>query len=100
MGKTLLFASRTARHRNVSAMGCHPAMRMMVREGCGFGLTALSDRSSTEASDGLAYVPLGDKSIPLLSLIVAPERKFTLTSILARRYFEVYFDGLEQGGGK
>lgn len=77
-------------------------MRLMVREGCGFGLTALAQRSSTEASDGLAYLPLGDKSIPplTLSLIVAPERKFTLTSILARRYFEVYFDGLEQGGGQ
>ncbi|UVK52509.1 hypothetical protein DBIPINDM_005899 [Mesorhizobium sp. AR02] len=89
-----------ARHRNVSAMGCHPAMRLMVREGCGFGLTAISDRSSTGASDDLACLPLGDKSIPPLSLIVAPERKFTLTSILARWYFEVYLDGLGQGGGQ
>ncbi|WP_368904788.1 LysR family transcriptional regulator [Taklimakanibacter lacteus] len=77
-------------------------MRSMVREGCGFGLTAISDRSSTAVKDGLAYLALGDRSIPplTLSLIVAPERKFSLTSILARRYFEVYFDGLEQAGGK
>ncbi|PTE11594.1 LysR family transcriptional regulator [Mesorhizobium helmanticense] len=77
-------------------------MRSMVREGCGFGLTAISDRSSTDTKDGLTYLPLGDKSIPplTLSLIVAPERKFSLTSILARRYFEVYFDDLEQNGGK
>lgn len=72
-------------------------MRSMVREGCGFGLMTILDKSSTKLTEGLAYLPLADKSIPplTLSLIIAPERKFSITSILARRYFEVYFDDLE-----
>jgi DNA-binding transcriptional LysR family regulator len=73
-------------------------MRSMVREGCGFGLMTMLDKSSTKLTEGLAYLPLADKSIPplTLSLIIAPERKFSITSILARRYFEVYFDDLER----
>jgi DNA-binding transcriptional LysR family regulator len=73
-------------------------MRSMVREGCGFGLMTMLDKSSTALKEGLAYLPLTDKSIPplTLSLIIAPERKFSITSILARRYFEVYFDDLDR----
>ena len=53
-------------------------------------------RSPIERMDGLAYMPISDRGIPplTLSLIIAPERRFSITSILARRYFEVYFDDL------
>jgi len=73
-------------------------MRSMVREGCGFGLVTTFNKTLTERTDGLACMPISDPGIPplTLSLIIAPERKFSITAILSRRYFEVYFDDLER----
>jgi DNA-binding transcriptional LysR family regulator len=72
-------------------------MRAMVRAGCGFGLMTTLEEAP-EHIDGLAYVPISDRGIPplTLSLIIAPERRFSITAILARRYFEIYFDDLER----
>ncbi|HEX7789211.1 MAG TPA: LysR family transcriptional regulator, partial [Afipia sp.] len=73
-------------------------MRSMVREGCGFGLVTTFNKTPAEHLDGLAYLPISDPGIPTLtlSLIIAPERKFSITAILSRRYFEIYFDDLER----
>lgn len=69
-------------------------MRSMVREGCGFGVTAIASGMPLEHESGLHYARIDDDGLPpmVLSLIVDPRRSLSMTSIIARRYFEEHLD--------
>ncbi|OCI93975.1 transcriptional regulator [Rhizobium sp. AC27/96] len=77
-------------------------MRSMVREGCGFGVTAIASGTPLEHEGGLHYARIDDAGLPpmVLSLIVDPRRSFSMTSIIARRYFEEYLDEIAFHAGK
>ncbi|GES41139.1 LysR family transcriptional regulator [Rhizobium dioscoreae] len=77
-------------------------MRSMVREGCGFGVTAIASGMPLPHEDGLHYSRLADSGLPpmILSLIVDPRRSLSMTSIIARRYFEEYLDEIAVRAGK
>ncbi|OEC94857.1 LysR family transcriptional regulator [Rhizobium sp. YK2] len=77
-------------------------MRSMVREGCGFGVTAIASGMPLPHEDGLHYSRLADSGLPpmVLSLIVDPRRSLSMTSIIARRYFEEYLDEIAVRAGK
>ncbi|QYA16545.1 LysR family transcriptional regulator [Rhizobium sp. AB2/73] len=77
-------------------------MRSMVREGCGFGVAAIASGMPLPHEDGLHYSRLADSGLPpmVLSLIVDPRRSLSMTSIIARRYFEEYLDEIAVRAGK
>jgi len=77
-------------------------MRSMVREGCGFGVTAMPAGRPLAHEIGLHYARIADNDLPpmVLSLIVDPKRSLSMTSIIARRYFERYFDETSLQNGK
>ncbi|MGV1759690.1 LysR family transcriptional regulator [Rhizobium sp. A22-96] len=77
-------------------------MRSMVREGCGFGVTAIASGMPLEHEGGLHYARIDDGGLPpmVLSLIVDPRRSLSMTSIIARRYFEEYLDEIAFRAGK
>lgn len=69
-------------------------MTAMAREACGFGLVAMAPGTPVCKGDGLWYPKFADRGLPplVLSLIIDPQRSFSMTSIIARRYLETYFD--------
>jgi DNA-binding transcriptional LysR family regulator len=71
-------------------------MRSMVREGCGIGVTAVAKGIPLKGDEGIHCSRIADRGLPpmVLSLIVDPRRSLSMTSIIARRYFEEYFDEL------
>jgi DNA-binding transcriptional LysR family regulator len=77
-------------------------MRSMVREGCGYGVTAIASGMVLPHEDGLHYSRIADSGLPpmVLSLIVDPRRSLSMTSIIARRYFEEYLDEIAVRAGK
>ena len=72
-------------------------MRSMVQEGCGVGLVAVLPDADIQ-DGGIMNLPFADRGIPRLSLslIVAPNRSPSMTSIELRRHLEAKFDQLAE----
>lgn len=73
-------------------------IKAMVAQGRGVGLMTTLGDASDHASSGLVCLTLSDKGLvpSTLSLIVASERHLSVASILAMRYFAVYFDDMDR----
>jgi DNA-binding transcriptional LysR family regulator len=95
-------ARSDARFQPVLTTNSLSLIRSMVREGCGFGVTAIASGMPLVHQDGLHYCRIDDKGLPpmVLSLIVDPRRSLSMTSIIARRYFEEYLDEIALQLGK
>ncbi|WP_102227250.1 LysR family transcriptional regulator [Acidimangrovimonas sediminis] len=72
-------------------------LHQMVREGCGHGVIAVCPGTFEGAGERLSAVPLRAAPLPALSLaLITPRDTSTaLSSVLAKRHFEEFFDALK-----
>ncbi|MGR6466709.1 LysR family transcriptional regulator [Rhizobium sp. PAMB 3182] len=94
----VLAARILAQPRPVLTTNSLTLMRSMVQEGCGVGLIAVLPDADIAQDGGIMHLPFADRGIPRLSLslIVAPNRSPSMTSIELRRHLEEKFDQLAE----
>ena len=71
-------------------------LRQLVREGCGHGLIAVCPGAFEGPGAGLSALPLRSAALPDLTLaLISPrDSSSALASVLAKRHFELFIDGL------
>ncbi|MBN9080630.1 MAG: hypothetical protein BGP04_20375 [Rhizobiales bacterium 62-17] len=73
-------------------------IRLMVAQGRGIGFVTSLGAEADAKAPGFSYAELSDRGISpaSLTLFAAAERQLSAASILALRYFAVYFDDLDR----